>query len=541
MSDMVNNPAKIIEQQSEYWGKTMRHFAAAQQEMMSGSLKAPDDDTPSDRRFQNPLWQTNPYFNFIKQQYLHTAEAISDSVKGIEGLDSEEKKRAEYFSQQIIDLYSPANFLGTNPDALARAIETEGQSLVDGLENLVRDVEGNDGDLLVNLVDKDAFSVGGNLATSEGSVVYRNRLFELIQYAPQGETVHETPLILFPPWINKFYILDLKPANSLIKWVVEQGFTLYVVSWVNPDASYKDVGLDTYVEEGILRAIEEVKQISGQPQVNAVGYCIAGATLAITLALMKKRGDESVKSATFFTTLTDFSDSGELGVFLSDEFIDAIEREVEDKGIMSSTILSRSFSFLRSKDLIYGPAIRSYMMGQQPPAFDLLYWNGDSTNLPARMAVEYLRWLCQEDRFAKGLLAICGETLSIKDVAVPLCTVACETDHIVAWKASYEGFRQFGSKDKTFILSESGHVAGIVNPPSKKKYGHYTSDNSAKDAETWKSAAALHTAASWWPRWGEWLATMSGGMIPASDVLGDKDHPVLCPAPGTYVRSGSTF
>lgn len=536
MSDIVNNPAKIIEQQSEYWGKTMRHFAAAQQEMMSGSLKAPNDDTPTDRRFQNPLWQTNPYFNFIKQQYLHTAQAISDSVKGLEGLDSEEKKRAEYFSQQIIDLYSPSNFLGTNPDALARAIETEGQSLVDGLENLVRDVEGNDGDLLVNLVDKDAFSVGGNLAMSEGSVVYRNRMFELIQYAPLGETVHETPLILFPPWINKFYILDLKPANSLIKWIVEQGFTLYVVSWVNPDASYKDVGLDTYVEEGILRAIEEVKQISGQPQVNAVGYCIAGATLAITLALMKKRGDESIKSATFFTTLTDFSDSGELGVFLSDEFIDAIEREVEDKGIMSSTILSRSFSFLRSKDLIYGPAIRSYMMGQSPPAFDLLYWNGDSTNLPARMAVEYLRWLCQEDRFAKGTLEICGETLSIKDVAVSLCTVACETDHIVAWKSSYEGFRQFGSKDKTFILSESGHVAGIVNPPSKKKYGHYTSDDAAKDAETWKSAATLHPIASWWPRWGEWLATMSGEMIPATDVLGDEDHPVLCAAPGTYVR-----
>jgi len=534
-TEMINSPAKIIEQQVEYWGKTMRHYAAMQQEMLAGSLKAPCDDSPPDRRFQNPLWQTNPYFNFVKQQYLTTAKTISDAVKGLEGLDSEEQKRAEYFSQQIVDMYSPANFLGTNPDALARAVETEGQSLVDGLENLVRDIEANDGELLVNLVDKDAFNVGENLATSQGSVVFRNRLFELIQYAPKGDTVHRTPIVLFPPWINKFYILDLKPANSLIKWIVEQGFTLFVVSWVNPDASYRDVGLDTYVKDGFLRAIDEVKQITGVSQVNAVGYCIAGATLAMTLALMEKRGDKSVRSATFFTTLTDFSDSGEIGVFLSDDFVDGIEREVTDKGIMASTILSRSFSYLRSNDLIYGPAIRSYMMGQAPPAFDLLYWNGDSTNLPARMAVEYLRWLCQEDRFAQGTLEICGETLSIKDVKVPVCAIACETDHIVNWKASLNGVRQFGSRSKTFILSESGHIAGIVNPPSKKKYGHYTNAGAKKDADAWYAGAEFHEG-SWWPRWGKWLAGRSGKQVPPAK-MGNAEHPVLCDAPGTYVAA----
>ncbi len=536
MTEMVNNPAKIIEQQSEYWGKTMRHYAAMQQEMMSGSLKAPEDDTGFDRRFQNPLWQTNPYFNFVKQQYLHTAQAISDSVKEIEGLTPGEQRRAEYFSQQIVDLYAPANFLSTNPDALARAVETEGQSLVDGLENLVRDVEANDGDLLVNLVDKDAFSVGENLAISEGSVVYRNRMFELIQYAPTGDTVHKIPLVLFPPWINKFYVLDLKPANSLIKWVLEQGYTLFVVSWANPDASYSDVGIDTYVEDGFFRAIDVVKQITKEPQVNAIGYCIGGATLAITLALMKKRGDKSVKSATFFTTLTDFADNGEIGVFLSDDFVDGIEREVTEKGIMASTILSRTFSYMRSNDLIYGPAIRSYMMGQAPPAFDLLYWNGDSTNLPARMAVEYLRWLCQENRFAKGTLEICDEVVSIKDVSTPVCAIACETDHIVAWKSSFEGVRQFGSRDKTFILSESGHIAGIVNPPSKKKYGHYTNDAPAKDADTWQAGAEFHEG-SWWPRWGEWLEARSGKKIAARATLGDENHPELCAAPGEYVKA----
>ncbi len=432
-----------------------------------------------------------------------------------------------------MDMFSPANFLGTNPEALARAVETEGESLVRGLENLVRDIEANDGDVLVTLADRDAFRVGENLATTEGSVVYRNRMFELIQYAPRTETVHRTPLIIFPPWINKFYIMDLKPQNSLIRWIVDQGYTLFVVSWKNPDPSYRDVGMDGYVEEGYLAAIEEVKKITGEKQVNAVGYCIAGTTLSLTLALMQKRKDKSVKSATLFTTLTDFSDQGEVGVFLSDDFVDGIEREVEASGILSSFFMSRTFSFLRSNDLIYGPAIRSYMMGEAPPAFDLLYWNGDSTNLPACMSVEYLRGLCQEDRFAREGFEICGERVRIGDVKVPVCAIACETDHIAAWKSSYNGLRQMGSKSKTFILSESGHIAGIVNPPSKKKYGHYTNEDLSLEPDDWLKGADFHEG-SWWPRWEAWLSKRSGAQVPAR-VPGDAGHPVLAPAPGTYV------
>jgi polyhydroxyalkanoate synthase len=538
IAEMMANPSKIIEHQIGYWGKSLKHYVEAQQKLVQGKLEAPEDRSPRDRRFSNPLWETHPYFNYIKQQYLFSAEAISQAVSDLEGLDEKERKRLEYFSRQIMDMFSPANFLGTNPEALAKAVETEGESLVRGLENLVRDIEANDGDVLVTLADKDAFKVGENLATTEGSVVWRNRMLELIQYAPTTETVHRTPLVIFPPWINKFYILDLKPQNSLVRWIVEQGYTLFVVSWKNPDASYRDVGMGDYVEEGYLAAIEEVKRITGEDQVNAIGYCIAGTTLALTLSLMEKRKDRSIKSATFFTTLTDFSDQGEVGVFLTDDFVDGIAREVEEKGYLSSFFMSRTFSYLRSNDLIYGPAIRSYMMGEAPPAFDLLYWNGDSTNLPAKMSVEYLRGLCQGDRFAQGGFEILGETLRIQDVKVPLCAVACETDHIAAWKSSYDGVRAMGSKSKTFILSESGHIAGIVNPPSKKKYGHYTNEDMSQGADGWLKAAEFHEG-SWWPRWEAWLDKRSGAQVPAR-VPGAGGRDILAPAPGTYVTAVPT-
>ncbi len=538
MAEMMANPSKMLEHQVSYWGKTLKHYVEAQQALTEGPLKAPEDPTPKDRRFSSELWQTHPYFNFIKQQYLMNSEAIEATVRDLEGLDDKERKRVEYFSRQIMDMFSPTNFLGTNPEALAKAVETDGASLVTGLENLVRDIEANDGDVIVTLADKDAFKVGENLATTEGSVIYRNRMMELIQYAPTTEKVHKTPLIIFPPWINKFYILDLKPQNSLIKWIVDQGYTLFVVSWVNPDPSYRDVSLETYIEEGYLTAIDEVKKITGEKKVNAVGYCIAGTTLSLTMALMQKRKDKSLNSATLFTTMTDFSDQGEVGVFLNDDFVDGIEKEVEEKGMLHSFFMSRTFSFLRSNDLIYGPAIRSYMMGESPPAFDLLYWNGDSTNLPAKMAVQYLRELCQADRFAQGGIELFGETLSIKDVKTPIFAVACETDHIAAWPGSYSGIRQMGSKSRTFVLSQSGHIAGIVNPPSKKKYGHYTNEDLGLDVEGWRETADFHEG-SWWPRWEAWLATHSGAMVKARQP-GDSRHPELAKAPGTYVIARPT-
>ena len=532
-TEAVQNPAKMIEQQVSYWSKSVGHFMEAQQALAKGKLAAPEDTSPEDRRFANPLWKSHPYFNFVKQQYQINAEALGQAVDHVADLAPHEKKRLQYFSRQIIDMMSPTNFLATNPDALERAVATEGESLIRGLENLIADLEANNGELIVRLADESAFELGRNIATSPGKVVYRNNLFELIQYSPSTEKVDATPIVIFPPWINKFYILDLKAQNSLVKWIVDQGYTLFMVSWVNPDQSHRDIGMGDYIEDGFLTAIREVKEITAQEQVHAVGYCIAGTTLSLTLSLMKQRGDTSVKSATFFTALTDFSDQGEFQPFLTDDFIDGIEAETKDKGILPSVIMARTFSFLRSNDLVYGPAIKSYMLGDTPPAFDLLYWNGDGANLPQRMAMEYLRGLCQQNKLVEGGFELLGHRLKLEDIDVPLIAIGCETDHIAPWKDSYRGVRMMGSADKTFVMTQSGHIAGIVNPPSKGKYGHYTNDNLSLDHEDWLEGAKFHEG-SWWPRWSAWLENRSDGKVDAR-IPGEKGRDTLGEAPGTYV------
>jgi len=532
--EALQNPAKLIEQQVHYWGQTMQHFAEAQKAFSGGRMEAPDNIVPDDRRFANPLWNSNPYFNFIKQQYQINGEAIRKAVENIEDLDPTEKRRLRFFAQQITDMLAPTNFFATNPDALEKAIKTDGESLVKGLENLVADVEANNGEMIVRLVDESAFNVGGNIATAKGEVVYRNRMMELIQYSPTTEKVQELPIVLFPPWINKFYILDLKEKNSLIRWIVDQGYTLFVVSWINPDEAYSDVGLEDYIEEGYMTAMNVAREICGTEQVNAVGYCIAGTTLGLTLALLKKRKKKLVKSATFFTTLTDFSDQGEFTPFLQNDFIDGIEEEIDNKGMLSSFIMARTFSYLRSNDLIYGPAIKSYMMGETPPAFDLLYWNGDGANLPGKMTMQYLRGLCQRNEFSEGTFELFGETLALKDVDVPLMSIATETDHIAAARDVYRGVQQMGSRSKTFVLGESGHIAGIVNPPSKVKYGHFLNADLSGDFDSWKDTATRHNG-SWWPQWEAWLNKRSGKKTEAR-IPGDSAYPSLGPAPGTYVQ-----
>lgn len=534
-SEAVQNPAKVLEHQLDYWSKTVQHFVEAQQSLAKGKLEAPQvpDAGPKDRRFANPLWDTHPYFNYVKRQYQLNAAALEQAVDDVTDMEPLEKQRLAYFSRQIVDMMSPTNFLATNPDALEKAVATEGQSLVTGLENLVSDLEANNGEMVVRLADESAFELGGNIATTPGKVVYRNRMMELIQFSPTTDTVHATPVICFPPWINKYYILDLKEQNSFVKWVTDQGYTLFIVSWVNPDATYADIGMEDYIVDGYLAAVREVKAITGQDQVNAIGYCIAGTTLSLTLSYMKQQGDTSIKSATFFTALTDFGDQGEFTPFLTDDFIDGIEAEIDDKGMLPSVIMARTFSFLRSNDLVYTPAIKSYMLGETPPAFDLLYWNGDGANLPGKMARQYLRGLCQRNELATTGYDLMGHHLVLDEVDVPLCAVACETDHIAPWKDSYRGVQKMGAKNKTFIMTQSGHIAGIVNPPSKKKYGHYTNQDMGLGHEDWLEGAEFHEG-SWWPRWESWLKKRSGKQV-AARVPGDASHPVLCDAPGTYV------
>ena len=530
MKLLAEQPERVLGQQVSYWGETLRHFAEAQAALARGGLQAPASEGPRDRRFSNPLWESHPFFNFIKRQYQINAQALEDAASALDLPGMSDRRRIEWFTRQMIDMMAPTNFLATNPDALEKALETEGESLVKGLENLVRDIEGSGGELIVSLADRDAFRVGENIGTTEGTVVARKPLYELIQYKPTTAQVHELPLVIFPPWINKFYILDLKPQNSLIKWIVDQGYTLFVVAWKNPDASYADTGMDDYVAS-YVEIMDRVLDLTDQPKLNAVGYCIAGTTLSLTLSLLKQRGDDRVNSATFFTTLTDFSDQGEFTAYLQDDFVAGIEDEVARAGMLSSHLMTRTFSFLRANDLVWGPAIRSYMLGETPPAFDLLFWNGDGTNLPGRMAVEYLRRLCQQNTFVGEGFEVMGKRLHIRDVDVPLCAIACETDHIAPATDSWRGVAQMASRDKTFILSESGHIAGIINPPSKRKYGHYTSDAGFADGwQAWRDQARHHEG-SWWERWGDWLAKRAGGMVAARDP-GEG----LGPAPGQYVH-----
>lgn len=529
-SNVLSNPAKAMGQQSGFWENSMRAYVDA-----LNTLSNKDEaEAPRDKRFAGEDWANNPWFNYLMRQYQVTSSSIHAAVEDLETLPEKEKRRLRYFSDQIVNLMAPNNFLGSNPEALRRALETEGESLLQGLENLVFDLEANDGELLVKLVDESAFEVGGNIATSPGKVVLRTKMIELIQYAPTTDEVHEIPLVIFPPWINKFYILDMKPQNSMIRWLVDQGYTVFVASWVNPDATYAYVGLEDYIQDGYLAAFDTAKKICKTKKINVVGYCIAGTTLALTLSYLKQTGDASVNSATFFTALTDFSDQGEFTPFLQDDFIDGIEVEVNRHGILPARVMSRTMSFLRSNDLVYGPAIKSYMMGETPPAFDLLYWNGDSTNMPGKMAMQYLRGLCQRNEFAEGRFELMGKSLSLADVEVPLTAVVAQTDHIAAWKDCYRGVQKMGSKEKTFIVSESGHIAGIVNPPGKKKYGHYTNTDLGSDAARWLSGADYHDG-SWWPGWEDWLNKRSGKLV-AARVPGKNGGSDLGQAPGTYVK-----
>lgn len=546
-ADACTHPADLLQRQVSYWGQTLAHFAQAQRAFFGGRTSdgehEPQDapDVSDDPRFRHPLWHSHPYFRFLKEQYQLNAAALTQSVDALEGLGAAERAGVAFYTRQLISMMAPGNFLATNPEALERAVATEGQSLVDGLENLVEDLEAGHGQLVVRLGDNEAFEPGRTIAATPGSVVFRNEMMELIQYAPSTAEVYRVPLLIFPPWINKYYVLDLTERNSLVRWLVGQGFTVFVVSWVNPDAEMRDVGMEAYVEKGFLQAIEVVREITGEAKINAVGYCLAGTTLALALALLKQRNQRPVASASYLTTLADFGDQGSFTPFLQDHAIEALAAEITARGVMPAFIMSRTFSFLRPDELVYAPAIRSYMMGEAPPAHDLLYWNSDGTNLPARMALRYLRGLFQHNEFAGEGFALLGETLHLRDVDTPLFAVACESDHIAPWHNCYKAVQQMKTRSRCFVLAQSGHIAGIVNPPGRNKYGHFTSSDRLFPPESgaWRESAVFHEG-SWWPTWRDWLVRRSGRKVPAR-TPGCLLHVPICAAPGAYVLEKAKF
>jgi polyhydroxyalkanoate synthase len=531
----MTNPMKAFNGHIQFWQNTTALYAELTQAMLSGGAHVPKDED-KDARFADAEWSKHPFFYYLKRQYQIMSaylENLADNAST--GEDEKHAEQIHFFTHQLVDLFSPSNFLASNPVAIKKAVETNGRSLVEGLENLVKDLERNGGDLLVTLSDPEAFKVGETLATAPGHVVHETELFQLIRYEPTTPKVYSRPLLLIPPWINKFYILDLQPKSSLVRWLVDQGYAVYIVSWKNPREELRDYGMDSYVEQGVLPAMRKVDELHGNDGVNVVGYCIGGTTLALTLALLgKTKAENPAKSATFFTALTDFEDPGPLKAFIDEGFISGIMVEAHRKGYLDQRIMARTFSFLRPNDLVYGPAVKAYLLGEARPKFDLLFWNEDSTRLPERMAREYLTHLYRDNKFSKGEFELEGKKVSIDDIKIPHYVVACEKDHIAPWDASFKGLTRAKGGGR-FVLAQSGHIAGIVNHPDKKKYGYWVSDTDpGTDLDAWRAGTEAHEG-SWWPDWSAWLSKRSGKKIDAAESF-PKSTPRLEPAPGRYVR-----
>ena len=486
-----------------------------------------------DRRFQAPEWSELPYFALVKQSYLLAAEYLTE-LAALAPLPDHDRHRLEFMTRQLADAMAPTNFPATNPDVIRRAVETEGRSLVQGANNLVDDARKG----RISMSDEAAFEVGRNLAITPGSVVFRNQLIELIQYDATTPRVHRRPLLIVPPCINKYYILDLQPENSFVRWAVGEGHTVFLVSWRNIPKELGAVTWDDYLEEAVLTAIEVVKEISESPTINALGFCVGGTLLSCALAVLAARRDRSVESTTLLTTMLDFADPGEIGVFISRELLAAREPALAAGQRVHGSELASAFASLRANDLVWNYVVNNYLKGETPPAFDLLHWNGDSSNLPGPMYVYYLKNLYLENRLREpGALTMAGEKIDLSQVKMPTYVLAAREDHIVPWRSAYRTTGLYGG-DVTFVLGASGHIAGVVNPAAKNRRNYWTNTLVTDDADDWLARAESRPG-SWWPHWSAWLAGHGGAMQAAPSATGSRAHPPIERAPGTYVREAS--
>ncbi|MFV0298597.1 MAG: PHA/PHB synthase family protein [Hyphomicrobiaceae bacterium] len=533
------DPGKSLQVQNDLVKGYMDVWTSAVQHMAGQHPQPIAEPEAGDSRFKDPDWTENPYFEFWKQSYLVTTRWAEKALESTDGLDDRTKQRAEYYMRQIASALSPSNFPATNPDVLRETLKTNGANLVKGMENLLADME-RSGDLLkISQTDTTAFEVGKNLAVTPGKVIYQNDLLQLIQYEPTTEKVHATPLLIIPPWINKFYILDLTQPKSFIRWVVEQGFTVFVVSWVNPDARLKGKTFEDYMKEGVLTAAEAVQRETGERQMNVIGYCVGGTLLATTLAHNAVKGNDPFSSATFFAAQKDFTRAGDLMLFIDDAQLKSLEEMMAEKGYLDGSRMASVFNMLRPKDLIWPYIVNNYMLGKKPFPFDLLYWNQDSTRMPAANHNFYLREFYQNNKLAKGELSIDGVRMDLRKVKIPIYELAAREDHIAPAKSVFIGSKLFGGPVE-YVLSGSGHIAGVINPPpvegKRAKYQYWTNSKGGATLEEWLEGAK-ETPGSWWPHWGKWLADHSGGMVTAREP-GAKLG-VIEDAPGSYVLAKS--
>jgi len=535
---MMANPAQLVQAQIGFWQDYLTLWSNTARRMMGGDATAVIEEARGDRRFKDDAWRENEVFDFIRQSYLLSSRYFTSVVQGTEGLDAKTAQKVDFYTRQFVDAMSPANFVMTNPEVLRRTAETGGANLLKGLTNLLSDLERGKGKLRIRMTDDSKFKVGENIAVTPGKVVFQNDLMQLIQYAPTTETVYKRPLVIFPPWINKFYILDLRPKNSLIRWAVEQGHTVFVASWVNPDEHLSQKGFDDYMKEGVLAALDAIEAATGERAVNAIGYCLGGTLLATTLAYMAVKKDTRIKTATYFVTMTDFEEAGELGVFIDEEQLQGLEERMGKRGFLDGREMATTFNMLRANDLIWSFVVNNYLLGQEPFPFDLLYWNDDSTRMPAKMHSFYLRRMYQANDLCKpGGITLLGTAIDLRKIKVPSYLVSTREDHIAPWKSTYRG-TQLYSGPVRFVLAASGHIAGVVNPPEGGKYSHWVNEELPASPDEW-FAGATELAGSWWPDWQRWVSGQDKAMVPAR-VPGEGKLPALEDAPGSYVRVMAT-
>jgi polyhydroxyalkanoate synthase subunit PhaC len=536
---LMSNPWKLVEVQMQMWQEYWKLWQTGMQRMLGEQPPAVAQPAASDNRFKNEAWQNNFVFDYIKQSYLIAAQNMQKLVTDAQGLDPQTQRKVAFFTRQFVDALAPTNFAFTNPEVLAATMQSGGKNLVDGLQNLLGDLERGGGQLAISMTDYKAFKLGENVATAPGKVVYQNDLMQLIQYTPSTEQVFSTPLLIIPPWINKYYILDLREKNSFIRWAVAQGHTVFVISWVNPDERFAGKTFEDYMREGPLagRLLDRVQR--GERAANVIGYCLGGTLLACTLAWLAAKGEQRIRAATFFTAMIDFTEPGELGVFVDETALGNMEKKMQERGYLEGAEMASTFNLLRANDLIWSFVVNNYLLGKDPFPFDLLYWNSDATRMPAKMHTFYLRNMYIKNLLAQpGGITLGGEPMDLSKVKTPVCFVSTVEDHIAPWKSTYMGARLLGGPVR-FILGGSGHIAGIVNPPAANKYQYWSSDKLADSADAWL-AAAQRTAGSWWSAWNDWISPFGGAKIPARRP-GDGKLKVIEDAPGSYVAVPGSY
>ena len=531
---MMSDPVKLVEAQTSLWLDYLKLWQSASRTMLGGAREPVIEPETGDRRFRYPAWDENLIFDFVKQSYLLTARWLQSTIRDVEGLDEKTAAKVDFYTRQFVAAMAPSNFVLTNPEVLRATFDSNGENLVRGLDNLLADLERGRGQLQIRMTDLEAFKVGENVGVSPGKVIYQNQLMQLIQFESGTETVYQRPLLIVPPWINKYYILDLRPDNSFIKWAVERGYTVFVVSWVNPDETLSEKSFEDYMNEGLLEALGAIEQGTAERDVTAIGYCVGGTLLAATLAHMKATGDGRIKAAAFFASLVDFAEAGEISVFIDEEQLNHLERCMEKQGYLEGRAMSNTFNMLRANDLIWSFVVNNYLLGKDPFPFDLLYWNSDSTNLPARMHSFYLRKMYQENLLSEpGGIELGGVRIDLTKIDIPVYILSAKEDHIAPWKSTFVATRLYSGPVK-FVLAASGHIAGVVNPPRARKYSYWTNRSKRATPDAWLDGASEHRG-SWWPDWHRWLSAKSGPKVPAR-VPGDGKIEPIEDAPGAYVK-----